>query len=111
GDRLLDDVADRHPRIERRVRILEHDLHLAPHPAQVLAAERRQLLAVEEHGAAGRLGQLEDAIAGRRLARAGLADDAERLAWSDLEADVVDRLDVVDRALDQEAPPDREVLL
>ena len=45
-----------------------------------LAAERRQLLAHEAHRAARRLQQLEDAVAGRRLARAGLADEAERLA-------------------------------
>ena len=45
---------------------------------------------------AGRLEQLQDAVAGGRLARAGLADEPERLALGDVEADAVDRLDVVD---------------
>ena len=45
---LADDVADRHPRVERADRVLEDDLHLAPQPpelfpyfAKVLAVERR----------------------------------------------------------------------
>jgi hypothetical protein len=46
-ERLRDDAADGHPGIEGRVGILEDDLHLAPHPAQVLAAELRELLAHE----------------------------------------------------------------
>ena len=33
-ERLADDVADGHARVERRVRILEDDLHLAAHPPQ-----------------------------------------------------------------------------
>ena len=47
---------------------------------------------------------------GRRLAAAGLADQPQRLALADLEADAVDRLDVPDHAAKQ-AALDREVLL
>src|SRR5439155_24557369 len=46
----------------------------------------------------------------RRLAAPRLADEAERLAWPDVEVHIVDRLDVADHAL-QKATPDREVLL
>ena len=35
-DRLGDDRADRHPRVERAVRVLEDDLHPAPRPSQVV---------------------------------------------------------------------------
>ena len=43
------------------------------------------------------------------LAAAAFADEAERLAFLDVERDVVDRLDVSDRALEQ-AAAHREVL-
>ena len=89
-ERLGDDVADGHARVERRVRVLEDDLHLAPHLPHLLAAERRQLPPVEPDRAAGRLEQAEDAVPGGGLARAGLADEPERLALPDLEADAVD---------------------
>src|SRR5581483_10463350 len=56
--RLLDDLPDRHARVERRVRILEDDLHLLAQLAQVVPARRRQLVAHEADGAAGRLQQL-----------------------------------------------------
>ena len=46
--RLADDVADRHPRVERRVRVLEDDLHVAPRTPEILAPERRQLRALED---------------------------------------------------------------
>src|SRR5581483_4783031 len=109
--RLLDDLPDRHARVERRVRILEDDLHLLAQLAQVVPARRRQLVAHEADGAAGRLQQLQDAVPGRRLAGAGLADEPERLALRDLERDAVDRLHMVDRPLDEQTLPHRKPLL
>ena len=85
---LADDVADRHARIERGVRILENDLHLAAHLAQLaLRASPADVLPVENHFAAGGL----DRAAGSRgptvdLAAARFADQAERLARADVEA-------------------------
>src|SRR5204863_2951467 len=99
-ERLRNDVSDGHPRVERRIRVLEDDLHLAPHFAQLLAPDGRQLAAEELHRPLRRLQKLEDAVAGRRLARTRLADQPERLARVDLEGDVVDGLDVVDRPVD-----------
>ena len=101
--RLRDDVADGHPRVERRVRILEDDLHVAAQFPDLASRQFRQLLAHEPHRAARRLDQLEDAVAGCRLPGAGLADEAERLALGDLEADAVDGLDRAHRALEQQA--------
>ena len=66
--------------------------------------------AAEDHRAGGRLGQAQDRPAERRLAAAGLADEAEDLARLDLEVDAVDRVDVADLAAEDPAD-DREVLL
>ena len=47
------------------------------------------VLPVQPHRAGGRRLQAEDGLADRRLARAGLADEAEGLARGDVEADAV----------------------
>ena len=80
AQRLGDDVADRHPRIERRVRILEDDLHLAPHLAHLAPAETGDVAAVEDDRPAVGSTSLMSVRDERRLAAAGLADEAERLA-------------------------------
>src|SRR5205823_2552002 len=59
---------------------------------------------------AGRLEQPGEQPAGRRLTAAGLADQAESLAPPDREVDAVDRLDIRDLALEDDAAGDREVL-
>src|SRR2546427_1860743 len=63
-ERLADDVAHRHPRVQRGVRILEDHLHPPAHPAHLLAAERGELDAVELHLSCGRLVELENRAAG-----------------------------------------------
>jgi hypothetical protein len=67
-ERLADDVADGHARVERRVRVLEDHLHPAPHAAHLLATEGRELGAIELHRTRRRLVELEDRAAGRGLA-------------------------------------------
>src|SRR6266545_4102321 len=110
-ERFADDVPDCHPRIQRGIGILEDDLRLPAHRPQLASRDRRQLPPEEAHRPGGRLQELEDAVSRRRLARAGLADQAERLAGVDVERDVVDGLDVVDRPVDEHALLHREVLL
>ena len=44
---LLQDVADRHARVERRIRVLEDHLHLPAHPSQSATAQPRDVLPVE----------------------------------------------------------------
>ena len=98
-DRLADLVADRQRRVEAGQRVLEDEPDLlAAQLAHVLGAELQQVDAVEQDRAgddlAGRVGH-EPGDRQRRdaLAAAGLADQPERLAVADVEADVVDRLD------------------
>src|SRR5438477_10126084 len=43
-------ISDRHARVERGIRILKDDLHVAPPPAQSAGTQARQILArSEEH--------------------------------------------------------------
>jgi hypothetical protein len=50
-ERLADDVADRHARVERGVRVLQHDLDLPAQRLEVLPAPAEHVLAVEPHRA------------------------------------------------------------
>ena len=54
---------------------------------------------------AGRVEQARDAVADRRLAAAGLADEAEHLAGRDRERDAVDRVHDLPAAADARARP------
>ena len=92
GERVTDDRPDPAPRVQRPVRILEDHLHLAPERAHLPGLELADVLAVEDDLAGGQVEQPGDAAGQGRLAAAGLADQAERLAPADLEADPVDRV-------------------
>src|SRR6516225_6080399 len=74
--RLTQDGAGPHPGIQRRVRVLEHELDLPPLPPVSAALDLRQVLAFEGDRSAGWLLQPDDHPADRRLAAAGLADQA-----------------------------------
>ena len=65
--RLGDDVGDRHARIERAERVLEHDLHVAPEPAQLMWTTRRHRSTVERHDTAGGTIETEEDAGERRL--------------------------------------------
>src|SRR6185503_3584580 len=106
--RLADDRADGHARVERAVRVLEDDLHPAPEAAQPVRLERGQVDPVEPDRARGGLAQADQRPAGRALAAAGFADEPEGLAAANLEADVVDGADLPLDVL-EDAGPDREV--
>jgi hypothetical protein len=96
------------PGVQRCVGVLEDHLHPAAERAEILLREAGDVLAVEDDLAARRLVQPEDGAPDRGLAAAGLADEPEGLAPSDGEADVVDRLDVADVPVEQDAALDRE---
>jgi hypothetical protein len=81
--------ADRMARVERGARVLEDHLHAATHRPQLTAAEPRDVAALEQHAAAARAQQAKDDAQQGRLPRARFADDAERLARSDLQVDLV----------------------
>src|SRR4029079_19413941 len=107
--RFADDRAYGHAWIQRRVGILENDLHLAADRAQRLRVQAGDVLAVEPDLARSRLDQPQDATARGRLAATRFAYEPERLAGLDLEAHSVDGVHPVDRAREQ-AAPDRKVL-
>ena len=66
--RLGDDVEDLHPRIEAGVGVLEDDLHVAAELSELLAADRGDVLALEEDLARGDADAPEDGASGGRLA-------------------------------------------
>ena len=99
ADRLADLVADGQRRVQAGQRVLEDEADLlAAQLAHVLGAELEEVDPVE-HDRAGddlarRIGdEARDRQRRHALAAARLADQPERLAVADVEADVVDRLD------------------
>jgi hypothetical protein len=108
--RGADDLRDPLAWVQRGERVLEDHLHVASQRPQVAAAGVRDVLAAERDAALGRLDQPHERARQRRLAAARLADEPERLALDELERDVVYRVDVAGRAVEQ-ALADREVLL
>ncbi len=107
---LADDVADGHPRIERRVRVLEDDLHLLTQLANLFAAELVDVASVEDDLALGRRQEAQHDAAGRRLPRPGLADEPQRFAAPDREVDAVDSFHVAD-VTRQNPGVDRKILV
>ncbi len=89
--RLHDQLADRHPRIERAERVLKDDLHPPPHPPHLRRLEAEEVDAVERDAARRRLRQPQHQPPGRGLAATALADEAQRLAPHDVEVEAVDR--------------------
>ncbi|CUK21701.1 Uncharacterised protein [Achromobacter sp. 2789STDY5608615] len=87
--RLHDGVADRHARVERGERILEDELDVPAQRLHGAAAQRADVLAVEFDRAAAALDQLQQRAAGGGLAAAGLAHQRQRLAWIQVEADLL----------------------
>ena len=92
-ERLADDVADAHARVEARIGILEDDLHLAAQRLECARIQAGDIPAVELNGTRGRLHQPQYGAAERRLARSRLADEADDLTGTDAERDAVDGLD------------------
>src|SRR5690349_729412 len=97
-ERLGDDAADRHARVQARVRVLKDHLHPAPHAPQVATLELGELVTLEIHAAGGGPIELQDGPTGGGLAAAALAHQAERLAATDEERDVVHGPNVPDGA-------------
>ena len=89
--RLAEDLGDRHARVERGVRVLEDDLRLPAERAQCVGVEAEQVTPFETDAAGVRLDQAQHQAAHGRLAAAGFADQGQRLAGIDVEADAIDR--------------------
>ena len=101
---FADLVADGQRRVQAGQRVLEDEPDLlAPQLAHVLGAELQEVDPVEQDRArddpAGRIrDEPRDRQRRDALAAAGFADQPERLAVADVEADIVDRLDDAVRA-------------
>ena len=109
---LGDDVANPHPGAQRRERVLEDGLDPSTVGEQLLAPETADLRAAEPDRTLGGVFEAQEELGDRRLATARLANEAERLAFGDVEADVVDRPDpLLPPTEAQNVPPRREVLL
>ena len=109
GQRLADDAAHRHARVQGRIRILEDDLHLAPESAHRLPIQGADVRALEAHLARGRLDEAQDGPAGGGFAAPALSDESERLARLQIEADPVHGAHIVADP-GEYAPAHREVL-
>ena len=90
--RLVERLADRHARVERAHRVLEHHLHVPPVGAARRPVERRDVLPAEEDFAPGNRLEEHERLRDRRLAAAALAHDAERFALGEREAHPLHRL-------------------
>ena len=76
--------------------------------SQLAARKNAQFAPFKLHFAAGRLDQLQDGLANRRLAATGFANQRQRAAAQQFERHAIDRFDMPHRAL-QDAAPDREM--
>ena len=90
--RLNHRVLDAKARIQARIRVLEHDLHLLPDFAKLRAVDMRDVLSLQVDFPVCCVQQMDDRAAQRALAAAGLAHGAERLSPGNAEADVIDRV-------------------
>jgi hypothetical protein len=113
--RLGDDVVDRHARVERAHRILEHELDAPAELLQRVALQLQrlgELVAFVEQDASG-VGRerAHDDLGQGGLAAAGFADQPQALAALHLEADIVDRQHLLLFAAEEAAFADRELLL
>jgi len=101
--RFLDDRTDLHPRVQRRLGVLEDELCVLTDRPECARAQFSQVSPFEVDGPVGRLDQPEDRSGERALPTARLADQPEGLAPVDVERDVVDRLHPI--ALHRERQP------
>ena len=90
-ERLGDDRADPHARVQRSIRVLKYRLDRFAVMPPAGGVEFVQIAPFEPHRAAGRLLEPQDELRGRRLAATGLADDPEGLSALDRKRDAVDR--------------------
>ena len=111
NQRLAHDVPASHSRVKRAVRILEYHLHLAPHFAHRAPVKRVQVFALEDDVPFGRLVELQYAAPRCGLAAAAFAHQPKRFAPLNGEAHIVDRLDVRNLALKEDARSHRKVHL
>ena len=90
--RLFDALENGIQRIQRAIRILEDDLHLASKVKELLAVERGGICAFIKDAAGGGLKQVKHHISDRRLARTGLTNQRQGRAAAQVKGDIIDGL-------------------
>ena len=75
-----------HARVERCLRVLEHDLHVPPGRTQRTLVEAEQVDSTEPHGTAGGFDEPQDAASCGRLPRPRFTDECHGLACGQVEA-------------------------
>ncbi len=80
AQRLGHDFFHPHPRIERGIRVLKNHLQVLPQSADLGFAESGQIFSLKPNLPFGRLQQLQNHLAGGRLAAAGFSDDSQRFS-------------------------------
>jgi hypothetical protein len=91
GERFSQGLASGHARIERRIRVLKHDLKLLAPKSHRCLVVRINTLAVDDDGARCRFLQEEDATTRRCLAASTLTDERKGAALGDAETHAVNR--------------------
>ena len=91
-------------RVQAGERVLEHHLEALALRAQCLALQGGDVDAVEDDGAGGRRLEVEDGLAERGLAAAGLPDQAVGLTATDAQVDAVDGTHVADGPVEERCP-------
>ena len=102
-ERLGECIENSHTRVQRSVGVLEDHLEIATRGEDVGGVTGGEILAGENHGAAGGGDELENGAGEGGFAAAGFADEAEDFATGDAESDAVDGFDGADVAFEEEA--------
>ena len=83
--RLGDDRPYRHARVQAGLRVLKDHLHLRAEFPQIIALQRRQVMFAQPDFTGGRRVKAQDRPARGGLAATGFANDAQRLAFQNVE--------------------------
>jgi hypothetical protein len=89
--RFFDYISYSHSRIERRVRVLKNDLHIATRPPHLCGRKRKKIAPVESYFSRCRFDEPQNAAARRRFAAARLSNKPEGFSAPDRKAYVIDR--------------------
>ncbi len=110
AQRLADDRAHRTARVQRGVRILKDDLHVAPERSQLAPRPAGDVLPVVDDLPAGGLDQASDEARESRLPAAGLTHQSERLSSLHFERDIIHRVHLPELVTEDDTAREREVL-
>jgi hypothetical protein len=88
---LLEELANRHPWIQRLVRVLVDHLKTMAQVPQRGPARVRDVASAKDDSAGTRVSEAECDATGRCLSRPALADQANDLAAAHLQVDTIDR--------------------